>query len=176
MITLVAVGIAVVLFFLGQQTSASLIIIGIVAKYLSPFILTAISLPGRFIAFPNDADKRSKARLILGTIISVFIQSCVYLVYVWFVVGWAASAVSEQGTAIIVWPIAFLATIVPFWFALNEFKRAVKETEHASKDIPEVAKEVIGGPEIKMFNMLAQASQISFVLTIVGFLAFAFAL
>ncbi len=71
-----------------------------------------------------------------------------------------------------IWPIAFLAVIVPFGFALNAFRKSVKETEHASKDMPEATKKVIGGPEIKMFTMLAKASLISFVLTMVGFFIF----
>ena len=173
MITLVAVGIAVVLYFIGQQASAALIIIGIVAKYLSPFILTAISLPGRFVAFPSDANKQNKTRLMFGTIISVFVQSCVYLIYVWFVVGWAASAISKQGTATIVWTIAFLAAVVPFWFALNEFRKAIKEKEHVSKDMSEEIKKIIVSPEVKMFTMLVQTSLMSFVLSIIGFFIFA---
>lgn len=73
-----------------------------------------------------------------------------------------------------IWPIAFLSVIVPFGFAVNEFRKSVKETEHASKDMPEATKKVIGNPEIRMFNMLVQASLISFFLTMVGFFIFVF--
>jgi hypothetical protein len=173
-ITLVAISIAAILFYLGQHAGAFLIIFGVAAKYLSPFILTVVSLPGRFVAFPNNSDKQSKTRLALGTIISIFAQSCVYLVYAAFIVNWTISAISNQAASLMIWPIAFLSVIVSFGFALNEFRKSVKETEHASKDMPEATKKVIGGPEIRIFSMLAQASLISFFLTMVGFFIFVF--
>jgi len=172
MITITSICVAIILFFVGQSSSAFLIVFGIVTKLLSSFALTLISLPGRFIAFPDNAHKQSKAKMIGGIIVSICIQSFIYLAYTAFIVGWARSSALGEANQFIVWPIAFLAATVPIAFSLKEFRKSVKETEHATKDMSKKLKQAIGGPEIKMFKMLYQATLITFLLTLAMFLIF----
>jgi len=149
-----------------------LIILGVIAKFIIPFVLTVVSLPGRFIAFPGDIGKRSKIRILFGTLISIVTQSYVYLAYTTFVVNWTMLAISKQGVSFIIWPIAFLVVVLPIWFFLNDTKTTAKKIEHTSKGMSNRLKGSIA--ETQMFSMLAQSLLITSLLTLTGFFIFAF--
>lgn len=129
-----------------------LIIFGVVAHFITVFFLNFAGLPGAFLA--GKPGKRSKAQFIFGSIISAIGQSYVYLAYAAFIVNWTMLAISKQGVSFIVWPIAFLAVILPLWFNLIHARVEAKEMEHASAQ--------------------TEALHITVLLTLVGFFIFAF--
>ncbi len=149
-----------------------LLTFGGVAKMLTPFILTVVSLPGRFIAFPNATSTFTKPRFILGTIIATILQSYVYLAYTAFIINWTMLAIQKQRVSFIVLPLTFLATILPVWFAFKDFRLNVKEMDLLNKEkLGEFSRHEAEKSK-SMFNILAQASLITFLLTLLGFFVF----
>ncbi len=129
-----------------------LIILGAVANFIAVFVLNFAGLPGAFIA--GKPGKRSKGQFIFGSIISAVGQSYVYLAYTAFIVNWAMLAILKQGVSFVIWPITFLAVVLPLWFNLIHARVESKEMEHASAQ--------------------TEALHITVLLTLVGFFIFAF--
>jgi len=134
-------------------TIGVLIVLGIVANFVTVFSLNIAGLPGALLA--GKPGKRSKAQFIFGSIISAIGQSFVYLAYTAFIVNWTMLAISLQGVSFIAWPIAFLAVILPLWMNLIHARVEDKESEHASPQV--------------------EALHITLILVLIGFFVFAFA-
>jgi len=129
-----------------------LIILGIIINFVAVFVLNFAGLLGALLA--GKPGKRSKGQFIFGSIISAIGQSFVYLAYTAFVVNWTMLAISKQGVSFIIWPIAFLAVVLPLWFNLIHARVEAKEMEHASAQ--------------------TEALHITFFLSLIGFFIFAF--
>lgn len=146
----------IVLFLLSGVKAlfsiALLTIWGVIANFVVVFILNAAGVPGALIA--GEPRKRSKGQFVFGSIISAIGQSYVYLAYTAFVVNWTILAISKQGVSFIIWPIAFLAVILPLWINLIHARVEAKEMEHASPQ--------------------TEALHITVLLTLIGFFIFAF--
>lgn len=98
----------------------SLIIVGIIAYFIMPFILTLVSLPGRFTAFPGDMPSMpSRQRFLLGITICISAQSYLYLAYTAFIVNWTTLAIQKQRASFIILPIAFLSAVLPLCESLK---------------------------------------------------------
>lgn len=169
MITLIFIGIGIILFFLGQKASALLIVFGIIVKYVFPFLLGFVSLPGRLIANPDNPKKQNEAWHLLGILIITIAQSVLYLAYTAFIVGWTKSAAQKHPEQPLLWPLAILAVVIPIAFALREFTKNANETIFATKDMDEKLKQIIGNPANKAFLMLKQATIITLILTVICF-------
>ena len=94
-------------------TVGLLIVFAILANFLTVFLLNLAGVPGALAA--GKPGKRSKTQFIAGSLVSALGQSLVYLGYVAFVVNWTRLAISIQGVNVMVWPVAFLAVMVPIW-------------------------------------------------------------
>ena len=129
-----------------------LIIFGAIANFLIVFILNFAGVPGALLA--GKPGKRSKGQFVFGSVISSIGQSFVYLAYTAFIVNWTILAVSKQNVSFIIWPIAFLAVILPLWFNLIRARVEAKEMEHASAQ--------------------TEALHITLLLIFIGFFIFAF--
>ena len=129
-----------------------LIILGIIINFVAVFVLNFAGLLGALLA--GKPGKRSKGQFIFGSIISAIGQSFVYLAYTAFVVNCTMLAISKQGVSFIIWPIAFLAVVLPLWFNLIHARVEAKEMEHASAQ--------------------TEALHITFFLSLIGFFIFAF--
>lgn len=155
----------------------SLIIVGIIAYFIMPFILTLVSLPGRFIAFPGDMPGMpSRQRLLLGITICISAQSYLYFAYTAFIVNWTMLAIQKQGASFIILSIAFLSTVLPLLRALNFARITVKETKHFTLDEKNAGEFVrkISNSNSAMFNMLFRALLITLILTLPGLVIFTF--
>ncbi len=146
----------IILFILsGIKTLFSIALLaiwGIIANFVAVFVLNVAGIPGALIA--GKSGKRSKGQFIFGSIISAIGQSYVYLAYTAFIVNWTILAISKQGVSFIIWPIAFLAAILPLWMNLIHARVEVKEMEHA--------------------NAQTETLHITVLLTLVGFFIFTF--
>jgi hypothetical protein len=152
---IILLGIIILFLLSGIKTLFSiavLVIWGIITNFVAVFILNAVGIPGALIV--GMPGKRSKSRFIFGSIISALGQSFVYLAYTAFVVNWTMLAISKQGVSFVIWPIAFLAVILPLWNNLIHARLEAKEMEHA--------------------NAQTEALHITFLLTLFGFFIFAF--
>lgn len=111
-----------------------LIVFGIIANFLSVFILNIVGLPGALLAgFPG---KRSKARFIFGSIVSALGQSYIYLAFTAFIVNWTMLAANrEDVVGFLLYPFAFLAVLVPIWFALIRARVEAREQESANAQV-----------------------------------------
>lgn len=134
-------------------TIGVLVVLGIVANFVTVFVLNIAGLPGALIA--GKPGKRSKGQFIFGSVISAIGQSFVYLAYTAFIVNWTMLAISIQGVNIIAWPIAFLVVVLPLWMNLIHARVEAKEVEHA--------------------NPQTEALHITFIIVLIGFFVFAFA-
>lgn len=129
-----------------------LVVLGVIANFVIVFILNIAGVPGALIA--GKPEKRSKGQFIFGSVIAAIGQSYVYLAYTAFVVNWTMLAIFKQGISFIIWPIAFLAVTVPLWVNLIRARVEASEIKHA--------------------NAQTEGLHITFLLTLIGFLIFAF--
>ena len=134
-------------------TIGVLVVLGIVANFVTVFVLNIAGLPGALIV--GKPGKRSKGQFIFGSVISAIGQSFIYLAHTAFIVNWTMLAVSLQGVSFIAWPIAFLAVILPLWMNLIHARVEDRENEHASPQV--------------------EALHITLILVLIGFFVFAFA-
>ena len=131
---------------------AILILMGIIVNFIAVFVLNIVGVPGALIA--GKPGKRSKSQFVFGSIVSAIGQSFVYLAYTAFVVNWTRLAISYQGVSFVIWPIAFLAIIIPIWINLIHARVEAKEMEHT--------------------NAQTEALHLTVLLTLIGFFIFAF--
>ena len=111
-----------------------LIVFGVIANFLSVFLLNVAGLPGALIA--GTPGKRRKKRFIFGSIVSAIGQSYVYLAYTAFIVNWTKLAAGRDDVVgFVVWVFAFLAVIVPIWIALIRAREESREMEAASAQV-----------------------------------------
>jgi len=111
-----------------------LIVFGVIANFLSVFLLNVAGLPGALLA--GTLGKRSKRRFIFGSIVSAIGQSYVYLTYTAFIVNWTKLAAGRDDVVgFLLWIFAFLAVIVPIWIALIRARVESQETEVASPQV-----------------------------------------
>jgi len=111
-----------------------LIVFGVIANFLSVFLLNVAGLPGALLA--GTPGKRSKRRFISGSIVSSIGQSYVYLSYTAFIVNWTKIAGGRDDVVgFPLWIFAFLAVIVPIWIALIRARVESQETEVASPQV-----------------------------------------
>jgi len=130
-----------------------LIVFGVIAGFLSVFLLNIAGLPGALVA--GKPGKRSNGRFIFGSIISALGQSYVYLAYVAFIVNWTMIAARRTDVVgFLLWPCAFLAVLIPMWLTLT---RARVEDREQKSDNPQV-----------------EALHLTVVVALIGFFLFAF--
>lgn len=132
-----------------------LIVFGMIAKYLSVFILNIAGLPGALLA--GFSDKRSKGRFIFGSFVSAIGQSYVYLAFTAFIVNWTMLAANREDVTagFLLYPFAFLTVVIPMWFTLTVARVEAKEQGRQ--------------------NAQVVALHITFLVTFLGFFIFAFA-
>lgn len=119
-----------------MQTIATiglLVLYAVIANFLTVFVLNIAGLPGVVIA--GKPGGRSNQQFIFGSIISALGQSLAYLAYTAFIVNWTALAISHQKISGIVWPIAFLAVMLPIWFNLIGARHEAREQEHVNAQV-----------------------------------------
>lgn len=133
-------------------TIGMMIIFFIIANFLIVFVLNIAGLLG--VAVAGRPGDRTKRRFILGSLVSAFGQSFAYLAYTAFIVNWTALAIRYQGVSLVVWPVAFLAVLLPLWFNLIRARLESQEQGHA--------------------NAQVEALHITVLLTLLGFFVFAF--
>lgn len=112
-----------------------------VADYLAVFILNIVGVLGALIA--GSPQKSSKVKYLFGIIISTLGQSYVYLAYVAFIVNWTLLARSIQKVNIIVWPVAFLAAIIPICFGWARARREADADGYTNAQISALALTVL---------------------------------
>jgi hypothetical protein len=128
-----------------------LFLYGVIANFLTVFVLNIAGLPGAFLA--GRPGFRSKQKFILGSVVSALGQSFVYLAYTAFIVSWTMLAISHQKISIFAWPAAFLAVLIPLWLNLIRARLESREQEHS--------------------NAQVEGLHITFLLTLLGFFVFA---
>ena len=133
-------------------TIGFLIFFGFVANFLMMIALNIAGLPG--VAVAGEPGIRSKQQFIFGSIVSALGQSFVYLAYAAFVVNWTALAISHQNVSIIIWPISFLAVILPIWVIL--IRARLEAREHG------------------IANAQVEALHLTVIAALIGFFIFAF--
>lgn len=112
------------------------------ARLFLPLILTAVSLPGRYIAFSKKQKEDNKIKIVMGIIVSFILQYGIYLIYLIFVIDWTKKAILEQTNQFIIWPIAFLIVIIPLWSFLNTFREQVEKEKSILNDKEEKDKKI----------------------------------
>jgi hypothetical protein len=131
-----------------------LVVLGIVANFLSIWVLNVAGLPGALIAVAPS--KASKGRAILAIVLTILGQSYVYLAYTAFIVNWTstASARSDVPMGFLLWIPALLVVIFPIWWMMGSSSERAKARGFVS-----VQDEAVG---------------ITFLIVILGFILFAF--
>ncbi|MGK2849103.1 MAG: hypothetical protein ACSLEX_03495 [Minisyncoccota bacterium] len=135
MFTLIAVVLAGVLYFFDQNTGALLVVVGVVAKNLAPFICLLVSAPGFFVIFPDDSNKRSMARFIVGIIIATFLQAILWFFYVVFVINLVLSVGTDGNVAFLIWGLTFFTISIPFYFTTREIREHAETTGRAADNM-----------------------------------------
>lgn len=126
---------------------------GVIANFLATILLNIAGLLGALMA--GKPGERSKSRFVFGSLVSAAGQAYVYLAYVAFVVNWTRVAAERQDTmAWVLWPLAFLAVMVPVLLNLL----------HARLEAQELA---FGNPQV-------EAMHITFLAALLGFALFVF--
>ena len=135
-----------------------LIVFGAIAQFLCSILLNIAGLPGALLA--GMPGKRSKAQFKLGSIVAALGQSYVYLAYVAFIVNWTmkASRRDDVPLGLVLWPVAFLAVVIPIW--VNWIRGRVE------------AKEVM--QQTGFANAQVEGLQYTVLVTFVAFFVFAF--
>ena len=132
---------------------AILVAFGIGAQFLAIFVVNLAGAPGALLAGTPGA--RSKGRFVAGSLISALGQSYVYLAFVAFVVNWTKLACHREDVfGILLWPAAFLVCFVPIYICLIRGRVETREQGHA--------------------NAQVEALHITVLLTLIGFIVFAF--
>lgn len=131
-----------------------LIVFGIIANFLSVFVLNIAGVPGALLA--GLPDKRSKGRFIFGLIVSALGQSYVYLAFTAFIVNWTVLAANrEDVVGLLLYLFAFLAVLIPMWLTLTHARIEAREQKDA--------------------NAQVEALHITLLVAFLGFFVFAFA-
>ncbi len=153
-------------------STVAMILLGIIVKMITPFVLTVLGFPGRWMASSKAPGLRSQFGLIAGTVVTAILQSYVYLVYTVFIVQWAMFAMQKQGATYMVLFAAFFAAIFPTGAALKDARAKVEGAEHAWRDqIGESARSDAENRR-RILDMMAQASSVAFLLVLTGFFIF----
>jgi hypothetical protein len=130
-----------------------LIIFGVIASFLSVFLLNIAGLPGALLA--DKRGKSSKGRFIFGSIISALGQSYVYLAFIAFIVNWTMIGGKRNDiVGFLLWPFAFLTALIPIWLTLIRATGEARERGSASAQV--------------------EALPFTFIVAVIGFLVFAF--
>jgi hypothetical protein len=124
-----------------------LIVFGIVAFYLSTYILNIAGLPGALLA---KGSEKNDGLFLFGSFISAIGQSFIYLAYISFIVRYALESAN-----FFVWIFAFLSAMGPIIQNTNIAEREAKEDGYYTN------------PQIKGLN-------ISIVISLIAFFVFAF--
>lgn len=131
---------------------AFLLVAGLVANFLIVFVLNFAGVPGALLA--GKRGMRSKGQFVAGALVSAIGQSAVYLAYTAFVVNWTALAVSIQKASLLVWPVAFVAVMLPLWINLIRARLEAREDGD--------------------WNAQVEALHVTVLVTFIGFFLFAF--
>jgi hypothetical protein len=152
----------------------ALVILGNIVKMILPFVLVILNFPGKWIAFPNTSGQSSKPGLMFGILVTVLLQSCVYLAYTAFVVNWTVLAMEKKGVGFIVLFAALFAVLFPM-AAVQRNVGANMDAEERSyrKRLNEFAQNKANERGEKLM-MDAKSTWIVFLVTLVGFVVFAF--
>ncbi|MES2291428.1 MAG: hypothetical protein V4530_17015 [Pseudomonadota bacterium] len=114
-------------------TVGLLVVFTIVANFLTVFLLNLAGVPGALVA--GKPEKRGKVQFVAGSLVSALGQSLVYLGYVAFVVNWTRVAISVQNVSVMVWPVAFLAVMLPIWINLIRARLEAREASFANPQV-----------------------------------------
>jgi len=130
-----------------------LVVFGVIANFLSVFLLNIAGLPGALLA--GQRAKSSKGRFIFGSIMSALGQSYVYLAFVAFIVNWTMGAGRrEDVVGLLLWPFAFLAVFIPMFLT---YGRAREEAQEQGS-----------------INAQVEGLGFTFIVALIGFFVFAF--
>jgi hypothetical protein len=132
---------------------AMLIVFGLIAYFLTSFLLNIAGLPGAFLA--GKRGKSSKGRFIFGSIICALGQSYVYLAFIAFIVNSTIGAGRRNDVVgFLLWPFAFLAVFIPIVPTLGQATAEVRERGHV--------------------NAQTEALPFTFIVAFISFFVFAF--
>lgn len=129
------------------STVLLLIVYGIVAFYLSTYILNIAGLPGALLARKS---KKDSGLYILGSLVSALGQSFIYLAYISFIVRYGLEA-----SNFVVWIFVFLSSMGPIVQNTNIAEREAREDGYHTN------------PQIKGLN-------ISIIISLIAFFVFVF--
>jgi len=111
-----------------------LVVFGVMATIGCVFVLNLAGFPGALVA--GSPGRRSKGRLIFGSVVSALGQSYVYLAFAAFVVNWTMLAARRGDVSgWLLWPISFLVVVVPMWVTLIRARVEAQELPHASAQV-----------------------------------------
>jgi len=162
---------------MGMETLfsiAALVMVGIIAKFIVPFVLTFLSLPGRLMVSKNSSGKCSQSRFIFGILVTTLLQSYVYIAYTTFVVSGAVSAMRRHEVSFIVLFAAFFAVIIPLGAAHRDVKASLEAAKRLrTRDLTESAQNKANEHERKL-DVTVRASSVTFLLAVIAFFVFAF--
>jgi hypothetical protein len=111
-----------------------LILLGVIANFVSVFVLNLAGFPGALSA--GRPGKRSKSQFVVGSVLAAIGQSYVYLAFAAFIVSWTRIA-ADRGdvSGLVLWPIAFLVVVVPVWMTMTRARVEAQEFQHANPQV-----------------------------------------
>jgi len=153
---------------------AALVLVGIIAKFIVPYVLTFLSLPGRLMVSQDALGKCGQSRFILGALVTTLLQAYVYLAYTTFVVSGAVSAMRRHEVSFVVLFAAFFAVIIPLGAAHRDVKARLEAAKRLrTRDLNESVQNKANEHERKL-DVTVRASSVTFVLAVIAFFVFAF--
>jgi hypothetical protein len=150
-----------------------LVVVMVVANFVVPFLLTGVSLPGKFIAFPNWPTSTNKGRIILGETISVIGQLllCIGSIYL-FTHLITLMSFARETTIFIAFIFLFFTLLFPIRTSYRSAKKWAEEMSILLSDdekLDQFAKDVTERSRAG-FNMFAQSLILSTIITVFYFL------
>lgn len=114
-----------------------LLFIGVIATFVSVFILNIAGMVGGLIAVL--AKGNNNFLKFLGLLLSALGQMYVYLAYVAFIVNWVRLSIVNANVSWVAWVVAFIAVMGPIWKTLIAAKVEHEENELHTDNIPLIA-------------------------------------
>jgi hypothetical protein len=90
-----------------------IIFFGLSAPLVFLTVLNVAGLPGALIAYPRKGQAPAWPRYLLGTLVSTFGQSYLYLAFVAFIVDTTRYLAHDYG--VVFWPLGFLVAFAPIY-------------------------------------------------------------
>ncbi len=148
--------------------------LGGVVKIIVPYVLMALSFPGRLIILPNEYGKCSHGRFVAGAAVTTVLFFYVYLAYTALAVDLSLLAIHKQGVGRLVMLGTFFAVFFPLGFCLGEAKKKLTEAQQAYRIKVDEASQNAANARERVLDMTVRAYATTFLLALIGFFVFAF--